>query len=59
MKKLLSHTKRYHRWLINKRNYKRTMKEMFVEEINTPMPWWGWVVTGIGLTVMVYAIINY
>jgi hypothetical protein len=59
MRKLLSHTKRYHRWLINKRNFKRTMKEMFVEEVTQPMPWWGWVITGIGLTIMIYASINY
>ena len=31
--------------------------EMFVEEVTQLMPWWGWVVTGIGLTIMIYAII--
>ena len=35
------------------------MKETFVEEVTQPMPWWGWVITGIGLTMMVYAAINY
>jgi hypothetical protein len=35
------------------------MKEMFVEEVTQPMPRWGWIVTGIGLTIMIYAIINY
>ena len=59
MKKLLTHPKRHHRWIVNKRNFKRMMKEMFVEEVTQPMPWWGWVVVGIGLTVMVYAAINY
>jgi hypothetical protein len=59
MKKLLSHPKRYYRWIANKRNFKRMMKETFVEEIVTPMPWWGWVITGIGLIVIIYASINY
>ena len=59
MRKLLIHYKRYHRWLINKRNFKRTMKEMFVEEVTQPMTWWGWVITGIGLAIMIYATINY
>ena len=59
MRKLLTHTKRYYRWLINKRKYKQTMKEMFVEEVTQPMPRWGWIVTGIGLTIMIYAIIDY
>jgi hypothetical protein len=45
--------------LENRRRFKQMMKETFVEEINIPMPWWGWVVTGIGLTVIVYAAINY
>jgi hypothetical protein len=59
MRKLLTHYKRYHRWLINKRKYKQTMKEMFVEEVTQPMPRWGWVITGIGLAIMIYATINY
>lgn len=59
MKKLTSHSKRYHRWLVNKRKFERTIKEIFVEEVIIPMPWWGWVITGIGLTIMIYALINY
>jgi hypothetical protein len=52
MKKLLSR-------LENRRHFKQIMKETFIEEINIPMPWWGWVVVGIGLTIMIYASINY
>jgi hypothetical protein len=59
MKKLLSHPKSYHRLIVNKRNFKRMMKETFVEEVTQLMPWWGWVVAGIGLTIMIYASINY
>jgi hypothetical protein len=35
------------------------IKETFVEEVTQSMPWWGWIITGIGLTIMVYAAINY
>lgn len=59
MKKLLTHPRRYHKWVINKRYFKRMIKETFVEEVTQPMPWWGWIITGIGLTIMVYAAINY
>jgi len=59
MKKLISHPRRYHKWIVNKKHFKQMMKETFVEEIKIPMPWWGWVITGIGLTVIIYASINY
>ena len=56
MKKLLSHPKRYYRWIANKRNFKRMMKETFVEEIVTPMPWWGWVIFSLGVLTLLIAI---
>ena len=59
MKKLLSHPKRYYRLVVNKKHFKRMMKETFVEEVIIPMPWWGWVITGIGLIIVTYASINY